>query len=89
MLKKIGQNYQIALPRKIVKLLRLRVNDYLDVQVKDNRVILEPQVMLPKDQAYFYTPEWHKEESEAEKDIREGRVTKTNDLKGLFKKLDE
>ncbi len=89
MLRKLGQNYQIALPREIVKALFLRINDYIDIRVQGNKVILEPQVMVPKDQAYFYTPEWHKDEVEADKDIREGRVTKTKNAKELFKKLDE
>lgn len=45
--------------------------------------------MIPKNQAYFYSPVWHKDEAEADKDIREGRVSKTKNLKELFNKLDE
>lgn len=88
MLRKLGQNFQIALPKEIVRLLRLRVNDYLDVKTKDNKIILEPQVVIPKDQAYFYTPEWQKGELEAAEDIKKGRVTKTKNLKELFRELD-
>ena len=89
MLRKIGQNYQIALPREIVKILRLRINEYIDIHVKGNAIVLEPQVLIPKDQAYFYTPEWQKDETDARKDIEKGRVTKTKNLKELFRKLDE
>ena len=88
MLRKLGKNYQIALPREVVKNLHLHVNDYLDIKVKENKIIMEPQIVIPKDQAYFYTPEWQKEEAEAQEDIKKGRVTKTKDLKGLFRKLD-
>ncbi len=88
MLRKLGQNYQIALPRQIVALLHLNLNDYLDIKVKDNKIVIEPQVMIPKDQAYFYTPEWQKEEIEAHEDIKKGRVTKTKNLKELFGELD-
>lgn len=87
MLRKIGQNFQIALPREVVKALYLQVNDYVDIGVKDNKIILEPQLVLPKDQAYFYTADWQKEEAEANEDIKAGRVTKTKNLKELFKKL--
>lgn len=87
MLRKIGRNYQIAVPRELVRVLRLHVNDYVDIRVKENKLILEPQVLLPKDQAYFYTPEWQKEEKEARRDIEKGRVTKTKNLKQLFKEL--
>lgn len=88
MLRKLGQNYQIALPKVIIKALRLHVNDYLDISIKENKVIIEPQVIIPKDQAYFYTPEWQKGEIEAQEDIKKGRVTKTKNLKELFKELD-
>lgn len=88
MLRKIGQNYQVALPKEIVRALRLHVNDLIGIEVKGHKIVLEPQVVLPRDQAYFYTPEWQKEEQEAEKDLREGRVTKTKNLKELLKRLD-
>ena len=88
MLRKLGKNYQIALPREVVKNLHLHVNDYLDIKVKENKIIMEPQILIPRDQAYFYTPEWQKEEAEAQEDIKKGRVTKTKNLKGLFRKLD-
>jgi len=88
MLRKLGQNYQVALPKEVVKILHLNTNDYLDISVKENKIIIEPQVVIPKDQAYFYTPEWQKEEAEAHEDIKKGRVTKTKNPKGLFKELE-
>ena len=88
MLRKIGQSYQVAIPRQLAKRLGLRINDYLDIRVNRHMIILEPQVMVPKDQAYFYTPEWQEDERKASVDIRKGRVTKTKNLKELFEKLD-
>lgn len=88
MLRKLGQNYQIALPREVVKSLRLHLNDYVDITIKGDKIILEPQVVIPKDQAYFYSREWQKEEAEAHEDIKKGRVTKTKNLKQLFRELD-
>ncbi len=88
MLRKLGQNNQIALPKEVVKALHLNPNDYLDIRIQDNKIIIEPQLVIPKDQAYFYTPEWQQEEVEAEHDIKSGHVTKTKNLKELFKKLD-
>lgn len=88
MLRKLGKNYQVALPKEIVKNLHLHTDDYLDIEVKDNKIIMEPQVVIPKDQAYFYTPEWQKEEAEASEDIKKGRATKTKNIKELFKEID-
>ena len=89
MLRKLGRNYQVCIPKKIVEMLHLDVNDYIDVTVKGNRIILEPQVLIPKAQLYFYTPEWQKDEGSASQDIQEGRATKTKNLKELFKELDK
>lgn len=88
MLRKLGQNYQVALPKEVVKFLHLHINDYLDIRAQDNKIIIEPQMVIPKDQAYFYTPEWQKEEANAHEDIKKGCVSKTKNLKGLFKELD-
>ncbi len=88
MLRKLGKNYQVALPKEVVKTLRLQLNDYVDIIIKDNKIIMEPQVVIPREQAYFYTPEWQKEEADAREDIKKGRVTKTKDLKGLLRELD-
>jgi AbrB family looped-hinge helix DNA binding protein len=88
MIRKLGQNYQIALPKEVVNALHLHMNDYVDITIEENRIIVEPQLVIPKDQAYFYTSEWQKEEVEAHEDIRKRRVTKTKNLKELFKELD-
>jgi antitoxin MazE len=88
MLRKLGQNNQIAIPKEIVERLGLSANDYLDVRLEGVRIILEPQVMVPKDQQYFYSPEWQVEEKEAVEDIKAGRVTKTGNVQDLIKKLD-
>ena len=88
MLRKLGQNYQIAVPREVVKTLHLRVNDYLDIHIDGDKIVIVPQLIIPKDQAYFYTPEWQKGEAEADEDIKKGRVTKTKNTKDLLKELD-
>ena len=89
MLRKLGKSNQVAIPKEIVNNFGLKQDDYLDVYVKDNKIILEPKVLVPKDQAYFFTKEWQTDEWDAEQDIKEHRVTKTKNLKELFKKLDK
>ena len=88
MLRKLGQNAQIAIPREILNALHLHINDYLDIRVEDHKIVLEPHLVIPKDQAYFHTPQWQEDEKKAAEDIKKGRVTKTKNLKELFKKLD-
>ena len=38
-------------------------------------------------QNYFRTPQWQKNERQADEDIKKGRVTKTKNVKELIKKL--
>ena len=89
MLRKLGKSNQIALPKKILNNLKLKENDYLDVYVEDNKIILEPKILIPKEQAYFYTKEWQIDEITAEEDIKKRRVTKTKNIEELFQKLDK
>ncbi|MCH8010878.1 MAG: AbrB/MazE/SpoVT family DNA-binding domain-containing protein [Candidatus Marinimicrobia bacterium] len=89
MLRKLGKSNQVAIPRNIMETLHLRVDDYLDVYIEDNRIILEPKVVIPREQAYFFTEEWQREEQQAEKDIQEKRVTKTTNLDELFEEMDK
>jgi len=89
MLRKLGKSNQVAIPKEIVANLGLKKDDYLDIYIENNKIILEPKVLIPKDQAYFFTEEWQKEEKEAQQDIEKGRITKTNDINDLFHKLDE
>ena len=46
----------------------------LDVVYEDDRIILRPQVHVPRDQAYFWTPQWQAGEKEAGEDIAKGRI---------------
>ena len=89
MLRKLGKSNQVAIPKEIVTNLRLKEDDYLDIYIENNKIVLEPKVLIPKDQAYFFTEEWQINERDAEKDIREGRITKTENLDELFRKMDK
>lgn len=89
MLRKIGQSYQVAIPKEIVRKLNLKAEDYVDIVVSGGRIIMEPQVVVPKDQAYFYTSEWQVEESQAQKDIQAGRYTRARNLDQLFEEIDK
>lgn len=89
MLRKIGQSFQVAIPKEIVRRLNLKADDYVDIVVSGGRIIMEPQVVVPKDQAYFYTSEWQVEESQAQKDIQAGRYTRARNLDELFEEIDK
>jgi len=80
---RIGPKHQITIAKDIFEALDLKVGDFLDAHIEDNTIVLVPQKLIPKDQAWFWTEEWQKGEKEADDDIREGRLI------GPFKSIKE
>jgi antitoxin MazE len=44
-------------------------------------------VVIPKDQAWFYSPEWQKDEMEVDKQKGDGKINKASNKEELFEKL--
>ncbi len=59
---KIGVSRQVVIPKRIHDQLRLTPGDYLEVELKDDRLILTPKALVEKRLA------------EGLEDIRKGRV---------------
>ncbi len=74
LLIKIKQNYQITLPNSLRKYLNIAVGDYMEVEKHDGELVLKPVKMVHPEQVYFYTKEWQKDETEADKDIAAGNM---------------
>ncbi len=47
----------------------------MEVEDRNEGILIKPVKVIPSDQEYFYTKEWQKGESEAAKDISEGRLS--------------
>ena len=43
--------------------------------------------LIPKDQLWFWTPEWQRKEREADEDIAQGRVKESASIDELLKDL--
>ncbi|QQK77247.1 AbrB/MazE/SpoVT family DNA-binding domain-containing protein [Salicibibacter cibarius] len=65
---------QVTIPKEFVEALNLQEGDRLECRLENGRIVIVPTVEIPKDQAWFWTEEWQKEELEAEEDIKAGRV---------------
>ena len=72
---KFGQNNQITFTAKIFKELQLEPVDFLSAEIDGNQIILKPQKLISKDQAWFWTKEWQKKEKEADEDIKTGSLS--------------
>jgi len=74
-LTKIGPKHQMTIPKEIFERLKLRVGEYLDVRIQGEAISMEPRKLVPKGQAWFYTPEWQRKEEEADGAISRGEVS--------------
>lgn len=87
MLVDLKQKSQVTIPRGFVRKLNLKVGDKLEIEENNGRLIITPVVVIPKDQAWFYSPEWQEKEQEADKQKNEGKIHKASNKEELFNKL--
>ncbi len=80
---KIGPKHQITIPTQFFKTLDLKPGDLVEAQLTDEGIVLIPQKLIPKDQAWFWTKGWQKKEREADEAIARG------ELSGPFETADE
>ena len=73
-LVKVKRNYQITIPQNLRKIIRLTVGDYVEVDIKDDTLVIRPVKVIHPDQEYFFTKEWQEKEAEADRDLVEGKV---------------
>lgn len=74
-LTKIGPKHQVTIPKEVFEHLKLEVGEYLDVRTRGETITMEPRKLVPKDHAWFYSPEWQKKELEADRAIARGEVS--------------
>ena len=84
---RLGAKHQITIPHRISKALRLKKGDHMLMRLVGGRVEVIPVSLIPKDQLWFWTPEWQKKEREADEDIATGRVKEFGSVEELLKDL--
>lgn len=87
MIGKIQKNYNVTIPKRLREVLHLSMGDYVKFFIVREGILLQPKKLVDSSQAYFWTKEWQREELEAEKDIRAGKVSKTKNVEELIKQL--
>ncbi|MGQ0573365.1 MAG: AbrB/MazE/SpoVT family DNA-binding domain-containing protein [Pseudonocardia sp.] len=66
----------ITLPAELREQLDLREGDQVAFELVDDRVIVTPVAVVPRQQAWFWSREWQQAEREADDDIAAGRYTR-------------
>jgi len=63
---KVQSKRQITLPAEAASKFDLSKGDVLEARILEDRIELIPMVTVPRQQAWFWTPEWQAKEKEAE-----------------------
>jgi AbrB family looped-hinge helix DNA binding protein len=84
---RLGAKRQLTLPRRALARLRLREGDYLELRLEKDRIELIPLALIPRDQLWFWSPEWQAGEREAEEDIAKGRLKEFKNARDAIKWL--
>ena len=74
-LVKVKRHSQITLPNDIRRKLKIAEGDYLEIEERNNELVLRPVKVIHPHEAYFHTREWQAGEAEADMDIAAGSVT--------------
>jgi AbrB family looped-hinge helix DNA binding protein len=86
---RISAKNQISIPKRIMKLLNLNQGDEVEFEVDGTSARLVPikTIKIPRDQAWFWTPEWQEMELKADQDLKSGSYEDFEDLDQLMRDL--
>jgi len=86
---KISSKRQISIPKDVMESLGLQPGDEVefDVEGETARLIPVKTIKVPRDQAWFWAPEWQAKEKEADRDLSAGHYRDFDKLEGLLKDL--
>lgn len=78
----------LTIPKEVRQDLHLAdEGEVFELSVQDGRIILEPKILVPKDQQWYWTEEWQVAEREADEDVKEGRYITFDDPSDAIKYL--
>jgi AbrB family looped-hinge helix DNA binding protein len=84
---RMGAKNQITIPHRISKALRLKKGDHMLVRMVGKTVELVPATIIPREQRWFWTPEWQKKECEVDEALARGDFKETDSVEELLKDL--
>lgn len=84
---RLGAKHQVTIPSRISKALKLKKGDHILMRLVGRRVEMVPASLIPKDQLWFWTPEWQRKEREADEDIAQGRLQEFDSVEALLQDL--
>ena len=80
---------QVTLPKSLTDALNIAEGDILEYEIQDGKILITPKILIPKDQAWYWTKKWQQDEAEVEKEIRENGHGKDYTVAELLEELDD
>ncbi|MDD3023945.1 MAG: AbrB/MazE/SpoVT family DNA-binding domain-containing protein [Syntrophomonadaceae bacterium] len=75
MLAKIRDRNIITIPSEIIKAAGIKPGDDVEIIMEtDGSIRLVPVLVIPKEQAWFYSEHWQKGMAEASKEVSSGKI---------------
>ena len=84
---RLGAKRQVTLPHRISQAWGLKKGDHLLMRLVGGRVEMIPVSLIPKDQLWFWTPEWQKKEREVDQALARGDYKESDSVDALLKDL--
>ena len=64
--------------------MKVRPGDEVESEEHEGRVVMTPVVVIPREQIWYYSREWQRDESEAQRQIQQGQVKSAENKCELF-----
>lgn len=79
---------QVTLPLSMRRKLGIEEGSVVLSKIVDDTIVLVPQELVDRDQAWFWKERWQKLEAEAERDIAAGRTMTFDSVEDLFHEIE-
>jgi len=87
-LLKVRKKGQLTLPLSMRRKLGIEEGSIVLSKIVDDTIVLVPQDMIDRGQAWFWKERWQRLEAEAERDIAEGRTKTFDSVEDLFHEIE-
>lgn len=84
---KIQRSFQITIPAGIRKKMNLKIGDIVLIEEQEDGILLKPQSLIDKSQAWFWSKEWQEEEKKIDKDFEKGDLLVSNSVDEFLEEL--
>jgi len=88
-LTKINLRGQITIPAKFRDILNCKSGNYVEVVIEGKILKVIPKELVDKEQMWFWTKEYQREEQKAELELRQGKGKKVKNVNELIDELNE